>query len=100
MPVASASHRYGYRFSVKPGYAEVAQLVEHLSSKQRVAGPSPVFRSYMPGDPRLHRRAGSSFCSSVVEQFTVNEKVAGSIPAGSAYYWWMVLMVARLTVNQ
>ena len=27
--------------------AEVAQLVEHLPSKQNVAGPSPVFRFFI-----------------------------------------------------
>ena len=33
-----------YFVEVKLRYAEVAQLVERLPSKQNVAGPSPVFR--------------------------------------------------------
>ena len=37
----------------------VAQLVEHLVVSQKDAGSSPVSAANMPGDTRVHPRAGA-----------------------------------------
>ncbi len=61
-----------------PGLAGVAQLVEHQPSKLRVAGSSPVSRSFLYIYDVLSR------LSSGVEHFHGKEGVVGSNPTGGS----------------
>ena len=58
-------------------YADLAQLAEHLSCKQRVGGSNPLVGTYICGS------------SSVVEQHLAMVGVAGSIPVFRFVYYIM-----------
>ena len=57
-----------------PYYAGIAQLVEHLTCNEDVAGSSPVSSS-------IH-----SWIAQLVEQSAVNRSVVGSSPTPGAIY--------------
>ena len=68
--------------------AGVAQLVEHLPSKQNVVGSRPIARSRLRGGH--HGRPSTPWSwnrNSVVECWTVYPEAAGSTPVGSAMVW-------------
>ena len=70
-------HGGGRRFKSDLGrhlYAGIAQLVEHLTCNEDVAGSSPVSSS-------IH-----SWIAQLVEQSAVNRSVVGSSPTPGANY--------------
>ena len=55
-------------------HAGIAQLVERLLAKEKVAGPNPVSRSFFYSDPEGH-------LAQLVERFVYIEDVGGPSPS-------------------
>ena len=63
-----------FSFSYKKITAGIAQLVERLLAKEKVAGPNPVSRSFFYPDPEGH-------LAQLVERFVYIEDVGGPSPS-------------------